>query len=266
MATINLSFPDSTYSAGNLPSIVTLKDDLTIIQNAVNALDNDNISASAAIAASKLSLIDIATNIRFNNTIGVSFEKAAGTADGSILEDASDNLIYNIGSTKKHSFTIGGSEQAFIDAYGLHPVPRVMSRMYLTSAQTNISASANVLVNFDAEEYDVSNNSNQTTHLFTAPVAGYYEIVGSILYAETVNNTLYRARILKNGSTTLDEGRDESNASTASANPTVSGIHLLAANDTIGLYAFQNGGTGVDINNGSFATFMQIRLIARTAY
>lgn len=56
MPTVNLSFPDSSYSALNKPSITTLKDDLTALEAAINALTNDNIAAGAGIEYSKLSI------------------------------------------------------------------------------------------------------------------------------------------------------------------------------------------------------------------
>ena len=54
MATINLSFPDQSYSDSNLPSVTTLKSDLTAIETAINALDNNNIAVGANIDGDKI--------------------------------------------------------------------------------------------------------------------------------------------------------------------------------------------------------------------
>jgi hypothetical protein len=56
MSTINLSFPDQSYSDSNKPSVTTLKSDLTTIETATNALDNENIASDADIAISKTTL------------------------------------------------------------------------------------------------------------------------------------------------------------------------------------------------------------------
>ena len=54
MPTIDLSFPDQSYSSTNKPSVTTLKNDLTLIQNAVNALDDANIASGAGIDGDKI--------------------------------------------------------------------------------------------------------------------------------------------------------------------------------------------------------------------
>jgi len=47
---INLNFPDSTYSAANKPSVVTLQGDLTAIETAVNAIDTQMLEKDGSVA------------------------------------------------------------------------------------------------------------------------------------------------------------------------------------------------------------------------
>jgi len=126
MATINLSFPDPSYSATVSPSVVTLKADLTLLETAINALDDNNIAAgagiqysklslgnsivnadinaSAAIAASKLNLTNIASAVRFNNNVELQFEETGGTPEGRIFMDTNDKfLIVGDSSTAAYS-------------------------------------------------------------------------------------------------------------------------------------------------------------------
>lgn len=86
MPTVNLSFPDSSYSAANKPSITTLKDDLSALEAAINALTNDNVAALAAIAYSKLNLTGGIVNADVNAAAAIDISKTTlGTIGSSII-------------------------------------------------------------------------------------------------------------------------------------------------------------------------------------
>lgn len=113
MPTVNLSFPDPSYSETVRPSIVTIKADLTLIETAINALDDDNIAANAGILASKLDLTNIASAVRFNNDVQLQFEDAAGAADCFIKELPANDLVISIGTDNKLSVNEAGTVAKF---------------------------------------------------------------------------------------------------------------------------------------------------------
>lgn len=53
---------------------------------------------------------NIAKNLEFDNTYGISFENAAGTVDSRIYEDASDNLIAHIGTGGKKFYVTDSND------------------------------------------------------------------------------------------------------------------------------------------------------------
>lgn len=77
MPQINLSFPDQSYSSTNKPSISTLKADLLLLQNTINALDNDNIVAAAGIVYSKLNLTASIVNADIASAAAIAMTKLA---------------------------------------------------------------------------------------------------------------------------------------------------------------------------------------------
>lgn len=56
------------------------------------------------------------------------------------------------------------------------PRTNTKAKVYLTSNQENIAQATYTLINFNAETYDIGSDFNPATHLFTAPVTGYYLI------------------------------------------------------------------------------------------
>lgn len=77
MPTVNLSFPDQSYSLSNKPSITTLKSDLTTLQEAINALTDVNIATAAAIQYSKLNLTNSILNTDINSAADIAISKTA---------------------------------------------------------------------------------------------------------------------------------------------------------------------------------------------
>lgn len=82
-----------TYSVSASDEIIAAHwDDLDTIYTEFNGnIDNANIKAAAAIAASKLDLTDI-TVARFNNNAQLQFENAAGSAEAKMYMDTSDGF------------------------------------------------------------------------------------------------------------------------------------------------------------------------------
>lgn len=94
MATISRTYGATTanpVASGSTILANHINTDLDTIYSEFNGnISNDNISASAAIVTSKLSLgSGSATNIVMNNNIPIKFKNAGGTADAQVSEDTS---------------------------------------------------------------------------------------------------------------------------------------------------------------------------------
>lgn len=185
-------------------------------------------------------------------TVNASGRGYAGTAD---VEHASGNAIALL-IVKEHFDQL---ETAINNLENLK-FAKPRARAYLSADQLNIATGTNTLVTLNTEEYDVG--SNFGSNVFTAPKDGYYVMKASITYKNTVNDKLYRTRILKNASDTLEEQRGESNGATSGLSVPAGGTHHLDAGDTIGLYAFHSDGAGTsDIAGGStLGTFLEVTL------
>ena len=135
-------------------------------------------------------------------------------------------------------------------------------RAYLNSAQNNLTNSTNVLVNLDAEDFDVGSDFNTTTHLFTVPVTGYYRIEGQIGFSSVADGTRYIASIRTSGPTDKVVSAGHA-SSTGAIYVKVGSILYLSAADTVGLYAQPlKGDDTVDLVQGSTLTYMSIELVS----
>lgn len=83
MSQVSLSFPDETYSSSNKPSVLTLKADLTAIENHLNAnvvTAYTPVGAGTTTVDISLSRINVITMPAATQTIALS-----GTADGDVF-------------------------------------------------------------------------------------------------------------------------------------------------------------------------------------
>lgn len=109
------------------------------------------------------------------------------------------------------------------------------------SANQSIAWNTTVLINLDAEDYDLNDEFNTTTHLFTAKSAGYYVVSLSINIDPTAAGQVEGTCVLKNGSTavrycyilTVSGGAGYVVMASSS-------VVYLAVNDTLGLYGTQS--------------------------
>jgi hypothetical protein len=138
---------------------------------------------------------------------------------------------------------------------------------YLNSAQQNLTDDTWTAVSLDAEDYDVGNNFDTGTHVFTAPVSGYYYMAFQIGYQNIIASSKYMGQIQKNSATTIimdmRESGDEANISGVKRiSVGGTGIKYLAANDTIRVLAYVDcGANTVDLLPYNYLTFMDIMLI-----
>jgi len=113
---------------------------------------------------------------------------------------------------------------------------------------------------------DIFPNGNENYSIekcrFVAPVAGYYQITGRVVYlTDVVDAKRYLVAIYKNGSNVSFAINHSGLASELSV--TVSDILYLAATDYIELFARQRGGNDTcDIQSDESTTFMAVHLLS----
>ena len=142
-------------------------------------------------------------------------------------------------------------------------LPQALARAYLNANQLNLTSGAWTEVDLDSESYDPGSNFNTTTHAFTAPIAGYYLVVGKITYTQVVADKEYVIGIYLN-SALYALARSHS-ALASNLDVFFSDIVLLSKDDVVELYAWQNSGVNtVDVQGGADDTFLAIHLLSGT--
>jgi len=134
--------------------------------------------------------------------------------------------------------------------------------VYLGSTQSNITQASDVLIQLDTELFDVGNDFNTGTYLFTTPVNGFYFIHGQLTISsgDITADKRYGIRIYKNGTggTRLYEHFAHSSL-ISSLSVAVSGIVELVAGDTISMYArVDPGNNNADIVGTDENTYLNI--------
>ena len=226
MATANLSFPDTSYSSTNKPSVTTLKTDLTTLETTINALDDDNIAAGANIDGDKI-------------------ENATTAVKGTSSFDE-DSFVVISGDVKPEF--IGA--KAYMSASMLNIVDNTWTECALDTEVYDIGS------NFDTGVGD---------YKFVAPVDGYYEMSGQVNFIGLIADKKYDARIW-DGTNVLAFGSAHSSSTSSLAVPLVTVRRHLSANDEVVLNARANsiGGNTVDIEGTvDYNTFLEVRLIAK---
>jgi len=135
------------------------------------------------------------------------------------------------------------------------------ARAYLNSDQNNLVDATSTLVNLDAENYDPGSNFNTTTHQFTAPVTGYYMIVGSVGFNNVVTDERYNAEIRVNGTIVVYSTEVPGGASPFRL--PISTIEYVTQGQTIDLYATSfSGDNTVDLVKTTSSTFLAVHLLS----
>lgn len=129
--------------------------------------------------------------------------------------------------------------------------------VYLGSAQDNVANATHTWVLLDTENYDIGSNFAVDTHLFTAPVTGYYNIKGSVGYNATTDAKIFMSEIFIN-STAISQMYHQSSVA-SSLMCMVSTNYLVTKGQTIGLKTYHNVGAATpDLLLNYANTFMNI--------
>ena len=193
---------------------------------------------------------------------------AAGvTVDGILLKDDLDTSGI-VGKTTTQTLTnktltsptINGATISGTIAYGDNaPNIAPKARAYLSGTQSNLVSGIWTKVLLDTEDYDVGGDF--ASNKFTAPVSGYYLVVGGVTFTEVVGLKRYGVAIWKNGAQiTVANPHSALDTTFGASLSTI--IHLDATN-YVELYALSLAGVDtVDIISGSTQTFMAVHLIS----
>lgn len=139
-----------------------------------------------------------------------------------------------------------------------------MVRVYLSSDQTGIVTSTDTDIIFDTEAFDLGNEFNTSTGVFTCAADGYYEIYARIRWDATMN--WYQTQIHINegaGYNIYAMGEDIVGGfgTACDITPECTVIADLDAGDTIKVVGWHNKGTDAFANSGIENTTLIIKKI-----
>jgi hypothetical protein len=233
------------------------------------------------------SLIEVNGNYYTVDASNVSFQMANAT-DNYLTFTDSPSIAYSSASTKgtynvqKQGFYQTGDivrtlrwfiDQTLEDYYVMPDVEfsmgyplrsDLLSKVSAYLGSNQAGATTNTLVNLDTELYDVLNEFNTSSKLFTASYDGWYQVCFSVYFdpiTSDANPNNFRALILKNGSTEVIRG--EIAIPTIGNNPNALIVNnsktiYLDASDTLGLYFLSSRGSGAPLVAGDAFTYLII--------
>jgi len=240
----------SSSNPGHKHTLANGATDVTSSAGELNKLDGTDATKTdfdklhdVTSSAAELNLLDgvTATTAELNKTDGVAGDIVGTTDIQTLTNKTLTNPVINYTDTML--------------------AKNVLVRAYLNTEQTNLVHDTDTLVELETESYDLGGDFNTTTHLFTAPITGYYRITGQVYFNQVTANQRYIMK-LKEGVTIVYISLSHS-AETSDFCINGTTTLYLTAEDTIGLYAqSESGGNLVDVSNGESNTFLEVELIS----
>jgi hypothetical protein len=217
--------------------------------------------------------------LSYGITIEGSFFGGAATQDAIAFTAASDGITItgNFFTTFANAIVLGAGCTNFVEAgnhftgvtTNINGTPgsgslvrastTFKARAFLTGNQAMAAGTALLKVNLNTETYDVNSNfDNVTNFVYTAPVAGFYQVAGRVQCDAATGRI--QAAIVKNGITAVIASSDESGNAGGTTAVVVADIVQLAAGDTIGLSMFTSlGGNAIA---GAPYTYLSIHYLS----
>ena len=150
----------------------------------------------------------------------------------------------------------------------LYAVPNSTTPLYAArvsnAAVLSLAATTwTTLANWGTEDYDYNSNMNPTTGIYTAPVAGLYEISAHCSFTGNNNPQAVAIAILKNDTTFINatQYNDAGAAAGITLRAPISDCIALAANDNIRIKVWNGGGNNVNTQAGVESTHFAIRKV-----
>lgn len=197
--------------------------------------------ADLAVTTAKLADASI-TNAKISSVGGITANKiATGTLTATQLSDTLKPSAGASGATEtlRALGTAAGTAAAGNDAR-LNP-PVTAAKLYLASSQNVAAGGAIVLL--DTSAHDAGTNLDLTNHRYTAPVAGAYQVHGSVLCTPAAAGEI-DAQIYVNGAV-ASVGNFHYARDTDSHGVGVSDILALAAGDHVQLFCGNGSASAV---------------------
>jgi hypothetical protein len=134
------------------------------------------------------------------------------------------------------------------------------ARATLAATLDTTVSGAGTLVHLDTETFDIGADFDKdTTHLYTIPVTGYYQINAQIMFDHAVDGKSYEARIYIDGVNTIWSSQiPGTNSIWVTCG--ISDMNHFTAGQTIGLYYYHDDATTTDLE--AEGTYLSIHLVS----
>lgn len=183
-----------------------------------------------------------------NNTQVINF----GAAVNSTMDRNASNMTYTL-PLPNSSIPLSALNETIIS----------FARVYNSSNSIPLQNLVFTKLILNTKSFDTLNNFNTTTSNFTAPKTGYYRIHYTVLYLNTVSNTIYLVTIYKNG-VSYSSFKSYSNANGQQIEVGNYDVVPLNVGDTIEIYVYSSSGDNNVIiysstGDGTYISFEYIR-------
>lgn len=240
-----------TYSTSQQLTAPNYNEDRDEIIAGVNSINNAQIAADAAIAASKLDptlVTSSSTNTLTNKTLT--------SPVINVTSDSTGDLYYRNSGGQFTRLPIGTNGYSLVVRGGLPSWEVRPSFLVTRNAVQSINDSTATKIEFNSESFDTNTNFDTTTHRFTPTVPGKYLLNLNVRYAASAGDgKSVAASIYKNGSESAGTIEYEAGAtSITTANVSII-IDANGSSDFFEFYTRQTSGGALNLDSNPLYVF-----------